>query len=109
MEPKMTELKKIDIPHDQLVDFCRRWLIIEFALFGSAIRDDFNSESDLDILVSFAPDADWSLFDHLQMEQELAKLLNRKIDLFSKRAVEQSHNPIRRREILSTAKIIYAS
>jgi len=99
----------IDIPQNQLADFCRRWLISEFALFGSATRDDFDSDSDLDILVTFAPDANWSLFDHFQMEQELARLLKRKIDLFSKRAVEQNHNWLRRREILNTAKIIYVS
>jgi len=104
----MTKLN-VDIPKNQLADFCRRWLISEFALFGSAIRDDFDADSDLDILVTFAPGADWSLLDHFQMEQELAKLLKRKIDLFNKHAVEQNHNWIRRREILNTAKTIYVS
>ncbi len=93
--------RNIDIPKKQISEFCRRWRISEFALFGSVLHDDFDSNSDVDILATFAPGADWSLLDHLQMEQELADLLDRKIDLFSKRAVEQSHNLIRRREILS--------
>jgi predicted nucleotidyltransferase len=99
----------IDIPKKQIAEFCRRWRISEFALFGSVLRDDFDPNSDVDILVTFAPGADWSLLDHLQMEQELAYLLERKIDLFSKRAVEQSHNLFRRREILNTAEVVYAS
>ena len=101
--------QSIDIPQKRITDFCRRWHISEFALFGSALRDDFGPDSDLDILVTFAPGADWSLFDHLRMEQELADLLGRKIDLLSKRAVEQSHNCIRRREILNTAEVVYVS
>ena len=64
------------------------WRIIEFVLFGSVLRDDFDAESDLDILVAFAPDADWSLLDHVQMEQELEALLGREVDLLSRRSVE---------------------
>jgi len=101
--------RNIDIPKKQISEFCRRWRISEFALFGSVLHDDFDSNSDVDILATFAPGADWSLLDHLQMEQELADLLDRKIDLFSKRAVEQSHNLIRRREILNTAEVVYVS
>lgn len=104
----MTALDVI-IPKNQIADFCRRWHISELALFGSALRDDFGPDSDLDILVTFAPEADWSLLDHLRMEQELASLLNREVDLFSRRAVEQSHNWIRRQEILGTAEVIYVS
>ena len=101
--------RNVDIPEKQIAGFCRRWQITELALFGSALRDDFDSASDLDILVTFAPAADWSLLDHLRMEQELADLLGRKIDLLSKRAVEQSHNWIRRREILNTAEVVHVS
>ncbi len=78
-------------------------------MFGSVLRNDFRPDSDLDILVTFAPEANWSLLDHLRMEQELATLLNRKIDLFSRRAVDQSHNWIRRREILNTAEVVYGA
>lgn len=92
-----------------IADFCRRWRINEFALFGSALREDFRHDSDLDILVTFAPEADWSLLDQVQMEQELAQLLQRKIDLYTKQAVEQNHNWLRRREILNTAQVIYAA
>lgn len=101
--------RNINLPQSQLAEFCRRWMIDELAFFGSVLRDDFDSNSDLNILVGFDPEANWSLLDHARMEQELSQLLGRQIDLFSKRAVEQSHNWIRRQEILNTAEVVYAS
>ncbi|MDJ0636302.1 MAG: nucleotidyltransferase domain-containing protein [Xenococcaceae cyanobacterium MO_188.B29] len=98
---------KIQLPEDKIKDFSDRWKISELALFGSVLRDDFRPDSDIDVLVTFSLDADWSLFDHVQMQQELVNILKRKVDLVSKRAIERSHNWIRRREILETAKIIY--
>ncbi|MCJ7546572.1 MAG: nucleotidyltransferase family protein [Deltaproteobacteria bacterium] len=99
----------MQMPRDQIAEFCRRWHIKEIALFGSVLRDDFGPESDLDILVSFSAEADWGLLDHLKMEQELTDIFNRKIDLFTKRAVEQSHNRLRRQEILRTAEVVYVA
>jgi predicted nucleotidyltransferase len=101
--------RNLGLSGPEISDFCQRWRITEFALFGSILRDDFDAESDLDILVAFAPDADWSLLDHVKMEQELEALLGRKVDLLSRRSVERSHNWLRRREILDTAEVVYAS
>lgn len=94
---------------ETLASFCRRWRVAELALFGSVLRQDFRPDSDVDVLVRFAPEADWSLFDHVRMEQELKALLGRDVDLVSRRAIERSHNPIRRNAILSTAHTIYAA
>ena len=80
------------LPAQPIADFCRRWRISELALFGSVLRDDFRPDSDLDILVTFVPGTDWSLLDHIRMEQELADILGRDIDLVTRRSVEQSHN-----------------
>ena len=99
----------IDIAHEQLVAFCQRWKIRELALFGSALRNDFSPNSDVDLLVTFGEDANWSLFDHVQMQQELEALLKRKVDLLTRRAVEQSQNAIRRNAILSTARTLIAA
>lgn len=101
--------RNIKTSQAQITAFCRRWHIRELALFGSALREDFGPESDLDILVTFEPDVEWSLLDHVRMEQELEALLGRPIDLFSRQAVELSHNWILRREILDTAEVVYAS
>jgi hypothetical protein len=91
-----------------LANFCRRWKIAELSLFGSALRDDFALDSNLDFLVSFAPDATWSLFDHVDMEEELTALLGRPADLMERSAVERSENWIRREDILGSAQMIYA-
>ncbi len=88
--------KEIPIPRERLDEFCPRWKIAELRVFGSALRDDFRPDSDLDLLVRFAPDADWSLMDHVAMEEELARIIGRKVDLVSQRAIERSSNWIRR-------------
>jgi predicted nucleotidyltransferase len=93
---------------ENLETFCQKWAIAELALFGSALREDFRPDSDVDILVTFQPDARWSLLDHVQIEAELSQLLGREVDLITRKAVERSHNPLRRREILGTAQTVYA-
>ena len=95
------------IPMDKIAGFCHRWRIRELALFGSALREDFCPDSDLDILVTFADDADWGLFDHVQMQQELQALLQRGVDLISRRALERSQNWLLRQEILGTARMLF--
>ncbi|GIK41256.1 MAG: hypothetical protein BroJett011_50890 [Chloroflexota bacterium] len=105
----MINLPRINLAELEIADFCQRWHIRELALFGSVLRDDFDPESDVDILVTFAPEADWSLFDHVRMEEELSQLLNRPVDLLTRRAVEHSHNALRRQEILNTAQTIYVT
>jgi predicted nucleotidyltransferase len=97
------------LPRDEIAAFCRRWEIEELSLFGSALREDFGPESDLDLLVTFSKDSDWGLWDHVQMQQELESLLRRKVDLISKRAVQRSDNGLRRAEILSSARIVYSA
>jgi predicted nucleotidyltransferase len=97
----------IDLPMDKIAAFCRKWNVAELSLFGSALRDDFAPDSDIDLLVTFAEDADWSLLDHAQMELELIEILGREVDLLTRRSVERSQNPIRRRAILESARRIY--
>jgi predicted nucleotidyltransferase len=94
---------------DAITQFCQRWKIRELALFGSVLRPDFRPDSDVDVLVTFADEADWGLLAHLQMQQELATLLQRPIDLISKRALEQSPNWLRRAAILHTAQVIIST
>src|SRR3990170_8236105 len=100
----MTDRPRIDIPKERIAEFCRRWKISELALFGSVLREDFRPDSDVDVLVTFAPDAKWSLFDHVDMEDELAQILGRPVDLVSRRGIERSRNPFRRRAILESAR-----
>ncbi len=97
---------RIAIDRERLRDFCRRWQISELALFGSVLRDDFRPESDVDVLVTFAPGANRSLFDYSAMEEELTAILGRKVDLVNRQAIEQSANWLRRRAILESAERI---
>ncbi|MBE0695870.1 MAG: nucleotidyltransferase domain-containing protein [Anaerolineaceae bacterium] len=95
------------IPQQALVVFCQRWKIRELALFGSILRADFRPDSDIDLLVTYTDDAQWGLFDHIQMKQELETILQRPVDFISRHALETSPNWIRREAILDTAKILY--
>lgn len=95
------------VPRPSLARFCRRWRITELALFGSVLREDFRPDSDIDALVTFAPDAAWSGWDLVTIQEELAALFGRKVDLVERAAVERSENWIRRRHILANAEPLY--
>ena len=100
---------KISLPKRKIQALCKRWNISELAIFGSALREDFTSESDIDILVTFQKGVEWSLIDHIRMEEELSQIIGRPVDLLTRRGVEQSRNWIRREAILSSAEVVYAS
>ena len=88
--------------------FCRKWKIARVELFGSVLREDFGANSDIDLLVTYEPTADWSLLDHVAMQNELSDLCTRKVDILTRRSVERSRNPYRRESILASATTIYA-
>jgi len=94
---------------DDISAFCRKWQIEEMCLFGSVLRDDFTADSDIDVLVSFAPESSRTLFDLVKMENELKLLWRREVDLVSRRGIESSRNYLRRNAILSSAQVIYAA
>ena len=99
----------VQIAMDKLASFCRRWKIAELALFGSVLRDDFRPESDIDVLVTFAPDAKRRFYDLIDMKGELETLFGRPVDLVERRLVETSRNYIRRKHILEHAETIYVA
>jgi predicted nucleotidyltransferase len=102
-------MAQIDVDRQRLAEFCGKWQIVELGLFGSALRDDFGPDSDVDVLVTFNPVASWGLFDLVEMEEELTALFGRKVDLVEREAVERSENYIRRRHILSSVETMYAA
>ena len=97
---------KIQIPLKQIEDFCRRWKIKEFALFGSVLREDFRPDSDIDVLVSFEPDGGITFDNRVEMLDELAEIFGRQVDLVEKDAIR---NPFRRHDILTTKEVVYAA
>lgn len=96
---------RIKVSPAQIAEFCQRWKITEFALFGSVLRDDFRPDSDIDVLVTFASSSDWSLFDWVDMKDELKVLFGREVDIADKEGLK---NPFRRHEIMHTHQVIYA-
>jgi len=95
-----------DIPAEKIEAFCRKWKVVEFALFGSILRDDFRPESDVDVLVELADDAPWSLFEWVDMIEELKAIFGRDVDLVEKSAIT---NPFRRKAILGNREVVYAA
>jgi uncharacterized protein len=100
---------QIELPRARIADFCRKWQVTEFALFGSVLRADFRSESDVDVMVTFAPDASPTLFELMDMRRELEGIFGRSVDLVERRDIEQSPNYIRRKHILNSAEVVHGA
>ncbi|MEK6633760.1 MAG: nucleotidyltransferase family protein [Nitrospirota bacterium] len=102
----MTVEARLGIRIEAIADFCRRHGIRELAFFGSVLRDDFRPDSDVDVLVDFEAQATPSLFDFVEIKEELSRMVGRPIDLVGKSGLR---NPFRRHEILTTRQVIFAA
>lgn len=100
---------RIKVPRDKIVEFCKKWKINDFSLFGSVLRDDFRPDSDVDVLVTFSDEAKHTLFDLVHMENELRDIFGRDVDIVSRRGIESSRNYIRKNAILNSAEAVYAA
>lgn len=90
----------------QIAEFCQRWHILELALFGSVLRDDFRPDSDIDVLLTFDSQHSMSWDSRIKMQEEIEQLFKRRVDLVNKKYLK---NPYRRHEILSTCEVVYAT
>jgi predicted nucleotidyltransferase len=99
----------IKLPMEKIAEFCHKWQVTEFALFGSVLRQDFRPDSDIDVMVTFHPDAHPTFSSLEQMEAELKTIFHRDIDLITREGVETSLNYLRRQEIMSSTQVIYAT
>ena len=99
----------LEARRDAINTYCRRWKIVELAVFGSVLRSDFSPDSDVDVLVKFDSGARHGLSEWMEMERELVEILGRDVDLISRRAIEDSRNYIRRKAILESAQVVYAA
>jgi uncharacterized protein len=97
---------RIDIPMEKIRAFCEKWKVVEFSLFGSVLRDDFRSDSDIDVLLSFEENSAWSLYDLVDMKDELKTIFGHEVDLVEKEAIR---NPYRRRSMLTEQEVLYAA
>lgn len=101
----MIDQLHIDVDSKKLVKFCRKHHICKLAFFGSVLRKDFRSDSDVDVLVEFEKDHVPGLIRLSGMEIELSGLLGRKADLNT----AGFFKPPLRKRILNKAKVQYAA
>ena len=99
-------IQKIDVYRGEIIDFCRKWKVKEFSVFGSILSADFNKDSDVDILLTFSKEAAYSLFDLFEMQEELETIFGREVDIIEKDGLR---NPIRRKAILRSCEVVYAA
>ncbi len=95
---------KLEIPREKVAEFCRKNSIRKLAMFGSALREDFTVDSDIDVLVEFEPGTHVGL-DFFRMERELSEVLGRKVDLNTPGFISRDFRETVRRE----AEVIYDS
>ncbi|NJN01874.1 MAG: DNA polymerase subunit beta [Leptolyngbyaceae cyanobacterium RM1_1_2] len=98
---------RLGLSSQEVATFCQQWGMIKMALFGSILRDDFRADSDIDLLITFAPNARQGLLTLAKIKHELESRLQRPVDLIPEASIQMSDNWIRQREILSTAQTIY--
>ena len=96
---------KIKIPTENLDTFCQRYQVRRLSLFGSVLRDDFQADSDIDVLVQFEPDARVGFMTLGKMQRELEALFQRPIDLIPQDGLK----PVIREEVLASAQEVYAA
>ncbi len=96
---------RIDVPVNVLESFCEKWNIVEFSLFGSVLRDDYTEESDIDCLITFAKEAEWNLYDLVDMEEKLCEIFGKPVDLVLSSALK---NPFKRNAIMRSREVIIA-
>ena len=100
---------QVAVDPQEIARFCLRRKVSRLELFGSALRDDFGPDSDIDLLVSFVPGVRHGLFDWVGMKEELAEIFGRKVDLVSRRGIAHSQNRFRREAILGSARPLYVA
>ena len=100
-------MDRLNLPaREALTDLCRRWQVMELAVFGSVARGSSRADSDLDLLVTFGPDAPWDALDIVDLRAELAELFGRTVDLVEEKAIR---NPYRRESIGRDKSVLYTS
>jgi uncharacterized protein len=103
---KKMKTNGISVSEQEFVHICKKYNISIVKAFGSVLRSDFASDSDIDLLITFKDDTDISLFDLMDLEAELSRIFNRHVDVVEPTSLT---NPIRRKNILSTSELIYAA
>lgn len=99
------QIGHVEFPLDRIGEICKQYRVKELSVFGSALRDDFRPDSDIDLLVDFQPDHGMGLIAYLCCQDALGQTLGRRVDLVQKSGLKR----FVRDEILHTAKVVYAN
>jgi predicted nucleotidyltransferase len=102
-------IQDMEISDETLRAICERWKIRRLELFGSARTGSLRPDSDIDLLVEFEPDEQWSLMDLARAEEDLSLLFGRRVDLVDRKSLERSTNWIRREAILGSTEVVYGT
>ena len=103
------KISNLSFNEKDIESLAKKWGIIEFSIFGSVLGNHFKDDSDIDILIQFKSDIRYSLFDLVELKEELEDLedlFHRPVDIVEKASIK---NPFRKNEILKTARVIYAA
>ena len=95
---------QIELPMEAIADLCRRYQVSELSVFGSTLRPNFRPDSDIDLLVSFKPEAHIGL-EFVQLQRELSEAIGRTVDLAPKDGLKR----LIRNQVLAEARVIYAA
>jgi uncharacterized protein len=98
-----------DLPSEIQSNIIPHFQISSIWIFGSALRDDYSKDSDIDLVVEFKPGARITLLTLASLQTNLEKVLGRKVDLITRKAIDDFMNPIMRQEVLSTMVRVYGS
>jgi len=96
---------KVNIPNKELADYCHRYQVQRLALFGSVLGNDFRADSDVDVLVSFLPNAHIGFITFSRMQRELSGLFQQPVDLVPMDGLK----PVIRESVLADIEEIYAA
>ena len=100
---------KVEVDRSRLTALCRRWNIVELSVFGSAVRDDFNPDSDIDVLIKFAPGYGMNFDNRADLTDEITAFFERKADVVDFNGLLKSDNYIRRNHILKNLVTVYVA
>ena len=98
----------VPLPMEGIAEFCRKWDVRAFELYGPVLTDDLRPDDEVDVMVTFGADAKWSLFDWGHMIDELTALFGRKASLITRNTAELNQYPHRHRKMLAEARVVYA-
>lgn len=100
------EIERLGVSSSAIAAFCERFGVAELALFGSILRDDFGPDSDIDVMLTFKPGFGFTFENTPEIQDELQRIFGRPVDVIEKGRIR---NPIRRQNIMSNHRVIYAA